>query len=136
MLEAKQPPGNVGRIFARCGLLPGASGTRAILVLFPRSSGADYVVTRIYAGALTSDAPWSDTVVVPALGQEGDYILADVTPDPVMRIALPTSRDFVPRCFLDACQLSVPRASLLPASKNLHRKTSSAAHAERPPSVR
>jgi hypothetical protein len=57
-------------------------------VLFPRSSGTDYVVTRIYAGALTSDAPWSDTVVVPALGQEGDYILADVTPDPVMRIAL------------------------------------------------
>src|SRR6516162_2959114 len=32
----------------------------------------------------------------------------------------PTSRDFVPRRFLDACQLSVPRPSLLPASKNLH----------------
>ena len=57
-------------------------------MFLPRSSGTDYVVTRIYAGALTSDAPWSDTVVVPALGQEGDYILADVTPDPVMRIAL------------------------------------------------
>ena len=32
----------------------------------------------------------------------------------------PTSRDFMPWRFLDACQLSVPRASLLPASKNLH----------------
>ena len=32
----------------------------------------------------------------------------------------PTSRDFVPWRFLDACQLSVPRPSLLPASKNLH----------------
>ena len=33
----------------------------------------------------------------------------------------PTSRDFMPWRFLDACQLSVPRPSLLPASKNLHR---------------
>ena len=32
----------------------------------------------------------------------------------------PTSRDFVPWRFLDACQLSVPSASFLPASKNLH----------------
>src|SRR6516225_9212321 len=32
----------------------------------------------------------------------------------------PTSRDFVPWRFLDACQLSVPSPSLLPASKNLH----------------
>src|SRR6516162_3852343 len=32
----------------------------------------------------------------------------------------PTSRDFVPWRFLDACQLSVPTPSLLPASKNLH----------------
>jgi hypothetical protein len=29
-------------------------------------------------------------------------------------------RDFVPWRFLDACQLSAPRPSLLPASKNLH----------------
>jgi len=33
----------------------------------------------------------------------------------------PTSRDFLPWRFLDACQLSVPSASFLPASKNLHR---------------
>ena len=32
----------------------------------------------------------------------------------------PTSRDFVPWRFLDACHLSVPTPSLLPASKNLH----------------
>ena len=32
----------------------------------------------------------------------------------------PTSRDFVPWRFLDARQLSVPSASFLPASKNLH----------------
>src|SRR6516162_6341483 len=32
----------------------------------------------------------------------------------------PTSRDFVPWRFLDACQLSALRLSLLPASKNLH----------------
>jgi len=34
----------------------------------------------------------------------------------------PTSHDFVLSRFLDACQLSVPRLSLLPASKNLHKK--------------
>src|SRR6516225_8376769 len=36
----------------------------------------------------------------------------------------PTSRDFVPWRFLDACQLSLPRPSLLPASKNLHNSRS------------
>src|SRR6516165_4954338 len=35
----------------------------------------------------------------------------------------PTSRDFLPWRFLDACQLSVPSASFLPASKNLHMKS-------------
>jgi hypothetical protein len=33
----------------------------------------------------------------------------------------PTSRDVVTWRFLDACQLNVPRPSLLPASKNLHK---------------
>jgi hypothetical protein len=31
----------------------------------------------------------------------------------------------VPWRFLDACQLNVPRPSLLPASKNLHRSSHS-----------
>ena len=49
----------------------------------------------------------------------------------------PTSRDFMPWRFLDACQLSVPRPSLLPASKNLHRSGNhlrgSPAHRHRAP---
>src|SRR6516162_5207358 len=42
------------------------------------------------------------------------------TPERSLPSRGPTSRDFVPWRFLDACQLSVPRPSLLPASKNLH----------------
>ena len=81
MLKAKQPPGNVGRFFARRGLLPGgASGTERFLFFF-LAPGALHTWSRVLQCAHIRCSVKRDGRCARSR-QEGDYNLAEVRPDP------------------------------------------------------